>query len=63
MTPAEWIEQYVVAQAKLLLETQRERSVQEISYQLGFPESSSFHHFFKRVTGMTAKEYRKQQHA
>ncbi len=61
ITPAEWIEQYVVAQAKLLLDTQRERSVQEIAYQLGFPEPSSFHHFFKRVTGMTAKEYRNQQ--
>ena len=61
ITPAEWIEQYVVAQAKRLLDTQRERSVQEIAYQLGFPEPSSFHHFFKRVTGMTAKEYRNQQ--
>ena len=60
ISPAEWIEQYVVAQAKLLLDTQQERSVQEIAYQLGFSEPSSFHHFFKRVTGMTAKEYRNQ---
>ena len=58
MTPAEWIEQYVITQAKLLLETQRASTIQQISYQLGFPEPSSFHHFFKRVSGMTAKEYR-----
>lgn len=61
MTPAEWIEQYVVTQAKLLIDTQRERSIKEIAYQLGFPEPSSFHHFFKRVTGMTAKEYCNRQ--
>ena len=58
MTPAEWIEQYVITQAKLLIETQRDNTIQQISYQLGFPEPSSFHHFFKRVAGMTAKEYR-----
>lgn len=61
MTPVEWIEQYVVAQAKLLIETQQERSIQEISYMLGFSQPSSFHHYFKRVTGMTAMEYRKSR--
>lgn len=61
MTPAEWIEQYVVTQAKLLIETKHEHSIQEISYMLGFSHPSSFHHFFKRVTGMTAMEYRKSK--
>lgn len=60
MTPSGWIEQYVVTQAKLLIDTQKERSIKEISYLLGFPEPSSFHHFFKRVTGMTTKDYCKQ---
>ena len=60
MTPAGWIEQYVITQAKLLIDTQRERSIQEIAYMLGFSEPSSFHHFFKRITGMTAKDYRNQ---
>ncbi len=47
-------------QAKLLIDIQRERSIQEIAYMLGFSEPSSFHHFFKRVIGMTAKDYRNQ---
>jgi AraC-like DNA-binding protein len=31
---------------------------QETAYLLGFSEPTSFYRYFKRVTGMTAKQYR-----
>ena len=55
--PSDWIEQYVTAQAKLLIQSNPNMTIQEISYNLGFPEQASFCRFFKRVTGMTAKQY------
>ena len=59
ITPAEWIEQYVAAQAKNLIETRPDATVQEIAYTLGFSEPTTFHRYFKRVTGLTATEYKK----
>ena len=59
-SPAEWIEQYVITQAKRLIETNRARSVKEIAYMLGFTEPTSFYRYFHRATGLTAKQYRDQ---
>jgi AraC-like DNA-binding protein len=58
MSPADWIEQYVVAQAKLMLHTQP-MTVKETAYRLGFDESASFCRFFKRVAGVTPREFLK----
>ena len=58
ISPLRWIEQYVTAQAKRLIETQATQTLQEAAYMLGFSEPTSFYRYFKRVTGMTAKEYR-----
>ena len=58
LSPVKWIEQYVTAQAKRLIETHTAQTLQEIAYMLGFSEPTSFYRYFKRVTGMTAKEYR-----
>ena len=58
LSPAEWIEQYVTAQAKRLIETRATPTLQETAYMLGFSEPTSFYRYFKRVTGMTAKQYR-----
>ncbi|MBO7109117.1 MAG: AraC family transcriptional regulator [Prevotella sp.] len=58
LSPVEWIEQYVVAQAKRLIETRATHTLQEIAYMLGFSEPTSFYRYFKRVVGMTAKQYR-----
>ena len=58
LTPAEWIEQYVTSQAKRLIEARATHTLQETAYQLGFSEPTSFYRYFKRVTGMTAKQYR-----
>lgn len=58
VSPVEWIEQYVTAQAKRLIETRATPTLQETAYMLGFSEPTSFYRYFKRVTGMTAKQYR-----
>lgn len=39
---------------------EREMAICEVAYLLGFSESSSFHRAFKRWTGVTPKEFRKQ---
>jgi YesN/AraC family two-component response regulator len=58
ISPSEWIEQYVTAQAKHLIESHATPTLQETAYELGFYEPTAFYRYFKRVTGMTAKEYR-----
>ena len=58
LSPAKWIEQYVAAQAKRLIETHATQTLQETAYLLGFSEPTSFYRYFKRATGVTAKEYR-----
>ena len=58
LSPAEWIEQYVTAQAKRLIEARATQTLQETAYMVGFTEPTSFYRYFKRITGMTAKQYR-----
>ena len=58
ISPTEWIEQYVTAQAKRLIEAHTTQTFQETAYMLGFTEPTSFYRYFKRITGMTAKQYR-----
>ena len=58
LSPVKWIEQYVAAQAKRLIEARATQTLQETAYMLGFTEPTSFYRYFKRVTGMTAKQYR-----
>ena len=60
ISPGQWIEQYVITQAKRLIETQPTLSLKEIAYMLGFSEPTSFYRYFKHATGQTAKEYRDQ---
>jgi AraC-like DNA-binding protein len=57
LSPADWIERYVAAQAKHIIRTQRP-TVKEAAYALGFNEASSFCRFFKRVTGQTPQQFR-----
>ena len=58
ISPAEWIEQYVTAQAKRLIKTRATQTLQETAFMLGFSEPTSFYRYFKRITGITAKQYR-----
>jgi len=56
ITPMDWIEQYTIAQAKHLLITQH-TTVKETAVRLGFNESASFCRFFKRITGVSPRQY------
>ena len=56
-TAAEWIDDYVVLEAKNLLKYST-MSIQEISYYLNFPNQSFFGKYFKRHVGMSPQEYR-----
>ena len=58
LSPADWIEQYIAAQAQQLLLNHPNMTVQEVSYMLGFNEPATFCRYYKRVTGQTAKHYR-----
>lgn len=58
VSPVEWIEKYIVTQAKRLIEIYPNRTLGQIAYMLGFSEPTSFYRYFKRVTGITAKQYR-----
>ncbi|MCQ2257377.1 MAG: AraC family transcriptional regulator [Bacteroidaceae bacterium] len=51
-----WIDEYVIQKAKVLM-TVHGYSFTEITGLLNFQTVSSFSRFFKRVTGMTPKEY------
>lgn len=56
----EWIDIYVIMEAKTLLKY-TEKSIQEIAFQLNFPNQSFFGCYFKRITGMSPSQYRAQQ--
>lgn len=56
-SPGEWIDDYVTEEARAMLKGTN-LTIQQISYQLGFPSQSFFGKFFKRVTGLSPKEYR-----
>ena len=42
LSPGEWIEQYVILQAKRLIETRATQTLQETAYMLGFSEPTAF---------------------
>lgn len=56
-SPVELVHDRVVQEARLRLERSA-RSVQEISYSLGFRDPANFSHFFKRKTGVSPARYR-----
>lgn len=60
ITASDYIEQYLATQAKNLLSTRPDLSVQQISYHLGYADSPSFCRFFKRLTDKTPKDFRQR---
>jgi len=56
-TPLEWIENYVILDAKAQLSSTL-NTIQQITYNLNFPSQSFFGRYFKRATGMSPSEYR-----
>lgn len=57
MSASDWIEQYVATQAKNLLRTRPNMTIQEVCLVMGFPEQPSFCRFFKRITGITPRQF------
>jgi transcriptional regulator GlxA family with amidase domain len=58
-TPIEYVQLARVEQAKRLLETSGE-PIEQISWTVGYEDAASFRRLFKRVTGLTAGEYRRR---
>ncbi len=57
-TAGDWIENYVVMEAKVLLKT-TDMTIQEIATYLNFANQSFFGKYFKNHTGMSPSAYRK----
>jgi AraC-like DNA-binding protein len=53
----EWIDNYVALEAKALLKSTN-MTIQQISEELNFPSQSFFGKYFKRIVGVSPKEYR-----
>ncbi len=58
LSASDYIEQYLATQAKNLLLTRPDLSIQQIGYHLGYADSPSFCRFFKRLTGVTPTVFR-----
>lgn len=56
-TAVEWIERFVVLEAKVMLKSST-LTVQQIAKELNFPSQSFFGKYFKKFTGMSPKEFR-----
>jgi AraC family transcriptional activator of pobA len=55
-TASEWIDEYVIIEAKTLLKFSG-FNIQQVAYKLNFPNQSTFGKYFKRLTGMSPKSY------
>ena len=60
IAPLEWIQQYVVTQAKLLMDANPKQTIKETAHQLGFPTTANFCRYFKRATGIYPQAYKEQ---
>ncbi|MBA1146591.1 helix-turn-helix domain-containing protein [Ectothiorhodospiraceae bacterium WFHF3C12] len=56
-TPLEYIQRVKIEAAKKALEQGR-RSIQALTYDVGYSDSKTFRSVFKRVTGVTPQDYR-----
>lgn len=55
---AEIIDEYVILEAKSLLRYSG-KNIQQISYELNFPNQSTFGKYFKHLTGLSPSEYQR----
>ena len=56
---AEWVERYVVLEARALLKSTN-MTIQQVSDALNFPSQTFFGKYFKRRLGISPKEYRRE---
>ena len=57
LTAVDWIERFVILEAKVLLKSSN-LNIQQIADELNFPSQSFFGKYFKKLTGMSPKEFR-----
>lgn len=57
-TAMDWINDYVIIEAKTMLKYS-DLNIQEIAYQLNFASQSLFGKYFKKQTGISPKDFRK----
>ena len=57
LTAHDWIDRYTILEAKILIRSTN-KTIQEISNELNFPNHSFFSKYFKHHMGMTPKAYR-----
>ena len=62
ISAGEWIDRYVVLQAKDLLSRRHHLTILQVAEELGFTEQASFSRFFKTNTGLSPTEYREHMH-
>jgi AraC-like DNA-binding protein len=55
-----FINEYRIDEAKLLLEEKNQFTLEAIGFEAGFSSKSNFYATFKKVTGQTPSEYKKQ---
>ena len=55
---ANWIDEYVIMEAKNMLRFSG-RNIQQVTYDLNFPNQSSFGKYFKHLTGMSPTQYQR----
>ena len=60
-TPKAYISAIQMEKAAELLKDNPDMPIQDVAYQCGFEEKSSFSHTFKRIYGCTPSQFRKQQ--
>ncbi len=54
----QWINNYVIIQAKTLLRNRCQLTIQQITHQLGFSDQAAFSRYFKTHTGLSPSEFR-----
>lgn len=59
-TVSDWIGMFIIKDAKYLLK-HSDMTVQQVAYELNFPNQSFFGKFFKKHTGMSPGKYRSSQ--
>lgn len=55
---AEWIDHYVILEAKNMLRYSG-KNVQQVAYDLNFPNQSAFGKYFKHITGMSPTQFQR----
>lgn len=55
----EWIAEYRIAEAKIILKKSPHLKIEEVAEQVGYNSKSSFNTTFKKITGLTPSDFRK----